>query len=318
MCILHIALVVLSISFIKTRIMIILFQHLNRCSNSCWLLFNNNKQHHWISISSYTFDFDQRLHLLLSSDNMFKWSVQRVHWDASCDVLLSSGPVHCIRSFYDTLSTIMIILYICGVGDGDCFKFNHQQSWSFCTSMLLVIVITVTLLYQSLWFNCHFILIQVKSCHVCWIKFTRWLLYYIVSIAIMIYVISIFKSIFLIQYQLSWSFCTSMLLVMVNNLSSNDLSLWVYLRFYFDSSQVKSSVLDQVYMVIILPQVIVLLHDPDYWQLRLYILLHEYDFLSLCLPTPYPIRCYWWPLLYYVVSITIMIHVISIPCLLRI
>jgi len=40
--------------------------------------------------------------------------------------------------------------------------------------------------------------------------------------------------------------------------------------------------------------------------------------LSFCLPTPYSIRSYSWQLLYYIVSIAIMIQVISIPCLLRI
>ena len=38
--------------------------------------------------------------------------------------------------------------------------------------------------------------------------------------------------------------------------------------FYFDSNQVKSSILDQVYIVMILLQVIVLLHDPGYRQVR--------------------------------------------------
>ena len=100
LCILRISLVVLSISSNNPIIMITIFQHLNWCSNSCWLLFNNNKQHHWVSIPSYTFDFEQRVHLLLSGDDIFEWSVQRVHCDASCDSLLSSGPVPCIRSVF--------------------------------------------------------------------------------------------------------------------------------------------------------------------------------------------------------------------------
>mmetsp|Transcript_3572 Transcript_3572/g.3756 ORF Transcript_3572/g.3756 Transcript_3572/m.3756 type:complete len:86 (-) Transcript_3572:198-455(-) len=80
----------------------------------------------------------------------FEWSVQQVHCDASCDDLLSSGPVPCIRSIFDTLSTIIIILYICGVGDGDYFTFNHQQSRSFCTFVLFVMMITVTSQYLFL------------------------------------------------------------------------------------------------------------------------------------------------------------------------
>ena len=56
--------------------------------------------------------------------------------------------------------------------------------------------------------------------------------------------------------------------------------------------QVKSSALDRIYMMMILLQVIVILHDPDYRPVQLYVLLYEFDSLSICIPTPYPIRCY--------------------------
>ena len=77
--------------------------------------------------------------------------------------------------------------------------------------------------------------------------------------------------------------------------------------------QVKSRVLDQVYMVMIILHVLVLLHDFELSPTRppLWCLLHRCLF-HLYLPTPYHIRCSWWWLLYYIVSIAIMIHVISI------
>ena len=57
--------------------------------------------------------------------------------------------------------------------------------------------------------------------------------------------------------------------------------------------------------------------------------IHGDDFTTSYSPTTWPklltsatlrstIRCHWWRLLYYIVSIAIIIHVISIPCLLRI
>ena len=91
--------------------------------------------------------------------------------------------------------------------------------------------------------------------------------------------------------------------------------------------QVKSSALDRIYMMMILLQVIVILHDPDYWPVQLYVLLYEFDSLSICIPTPYPIRCYWWCLLYFYVwlrlclfhvPIAIMKQEILILCILRI
>ena len=80
--------------------------------------------------------------------------------------------------------------------------------------------------------------------------------------------------------------------------------------------QVKSRVLDQVYMVMIILHVLVLLHDFELSPTRptLWYLLHRCLFL-LYLPTPYHIRCSWWWLLYYIVSIAIMIHVIRFSSL---
>ena len=149
---------------------------------------------------------------------------------------------------------------------------HYQQSWSFRTSTLLVMVITVTSHYLSLWFNFNFDSSQVtcvgSSLHgddytTRFSSTTRlWtitykadivmsiaplplpsLSTYILSYTLFMMVIIILHRIncyydtcdfdsqvyLLIHYQLSWSlswsFCTSMLLVMVNNLSSNDLSL---------------------------------------------------------------------------------------------
>ena len=89
--------------------------------------------------------------------------------------------------------------------------------------------------------------------------------------------------------------------------------------FSFDSSLVESRVLDQVYMVMIILQVLVLLQDFDLLPTgsTLWCLIHRCLY-HLCLSTPYHIRWYWWWLLYYVVFIAIMIPVISILYLLRI
>ena len=202
--------------------MIIIFQHLNWCSNSCWLLFNNNKQHHRISIPSYTFVFGQRVHLLLNGGNNFR--------------------------MVSPTSTL------------------YQPSWSFCTSVVLVMVITATSNYLSLWFTFSFyfdssqvtcvlqvlVLLQAIDllptgstlwcllkrclCHL-WLHtpyYIRckwwWLLYYVVSIATMISILCL-------------------------------LHIALVILFWF---QVKSSALDRIYMVMILLQVIVILHDPDY------------------------------------------------------
>jgi len=80
--------------------------------------------------------------------------------------------------------------------------------------------------------------------------------------------------------------------------------------------QVKSRVLDQVYMVMIILHFLVLLHDFElsHTRLPLWCLLHRCLF-HLYLPTPYHIRCSWWWLLYYIVSIAIMIHVIRFSSL---
>lgn len=80
--------------------------------------------------------------------------------------------------------------------------------------------------------------------------------------------------------------------------------------------QVKSRVLDQVYMVMIILHFLVLLHDFELSPTRppLWCLLHRCLF-HLYLPTPYHIRCSWWWLLYYIVSIAIMIHVIRFSSL---
>ena len=116
----------------------------------------------------------------------------------------------------------------------------------------------------------------------------------------------------MIHYQQSWSFRTSALLVMVITVTLHYLSLWYNFHFLL-LIQVKPRVLDQVYMVMIILHFLVLLHDFELSPTRppLWCLLHRCLF-HLYLPTPYHLRCSWWWLLYYIVSIDIIIHVISI------
>jgi len=78
----------------------------------------------------------------------------------------------------------------------------------------------------------------------------------------------------------SWSFCTSILLVIMIMLTSQSLYLWV--NFHFLLIQVKSK------RDTMLLQVIVLLHDPAYRQVLIYVLLHDscllpFELTSCCL-----------------------------------
>ena len=160
LCILRISFVVSSISSNNPRIMIIIFQHLNWCSNNCWLLFNNNKQHHRVSTPSYTFDFEQRVHPL---PNM---------------TFFSNG-----QSNEYIVSTIMIILYICGLGDGD-----------YCDFKLSVLMIHFFILF---WF---------ESSHVCTTSFSsttsHWSITYRVDIVMSIEPLSLSS---LTTYTLSYT-----------------------------------------------------------------------------------------------------------------
>ena len=130
--------------------MIILFQHLNWCSNSCWLLFNNNKQHHRISIPSYTFGVEQRLHLLLSGDDLFECQAK--------------------SSMLDQVYMVMIIIHVLVLLHD--FELSPTRPTLWC------------LLHRCLF---HLYLPKYYHTRCSW----WWLLYYIVSIAIMVHVISI-------------------------------------------------------------------------------------------------------------------------------